>query len=151
MTISPKEKEVVAVGISVAAGCRPCTDHHVTVARKARATDEDIRQAVTDALAVRRKAAEIMEAHAWSHFGDATVPGGTDNGSSESRVRALVHVGAAFAVNCVSSLEHYLAAAEKAGVAPEDIRQIVKLAVFIKGRAASHVEKLVGVREEEVA
>ena len=71
MTVSPKKKEMVAVGISVAGGCKPYTDHHVTVARKARATDEDI-------------------------------------------------------------------------------RQIVKLAVFIKGRAASHVEKLVGVSEKEV-
>ena len=37
MTMTPKEKELVAIGISVAAGCKPCTDHHVAVARKARA------------------------------------------------------------------------------------------------------------------
>ena len=37
---------LVAVGISVAAGCMPCTDRHVTVARKARASDDEIRQAV---------------------------------------------------------------------------------------------------------
>ena len=37
MTMTSKEKELVAIGISVAAGCKPCTDHHVAVARKARA------------------------------------------------------------------------------------------------------------------
>ena len=151
MTVSPKEKELAAVGISVAAGCKPCTDHHMTVARKARATDEMIRQAVTDALAVRSKAAEIMEAHALSHFGDATEPGIIDDGSSENRVRALVRVGAAFAVNCVSSLEHYLAAAEKVGIAPEDLTQIMELTIFIKGRAASHVDKLISTTGKKVA
>ncbi len=45
MSITPKEKELVAVAISVAAGCKPCTDHHVAVARKARATDAAIGQA----------------------------------------------------------------------------------------------------------
>ena len=64
MAITPKEKELVAIGISVAAGCKPCTDHHVAVVRKARATDEEIRQAANDALAIRRRAADIMQSHA---------------------------------------------------------------------------------------
>ena len=64
VAITPKEKELVAVGISVAAGCKPCTDHHVAVVRKARATDEEIRQAANDALVVRRSAADIMQSHA---------------------------------------------------------------------------------------
>ncbi len=31
MAINSKTKELVAVGISVASGCKPCTDHHVTI------------------------------------------------------------------------------------------------------------------------
>ena len=61
----------------------------------------------------------------------------------------LVAVGAAFAVNCVPSLEHHLAGADHAGVSQDDISEIVNLAVFIKKRAASHVERLGGVSEEE--
>jgi len=59
-----------------------------------------------------------------------------------------VCLGAAFAVNCVASLEHHLAAAGEAGVSEDDIRQIVTLAAFIKLKAASHVERLVGMSEE---
>lgn len=96
MSVSPREKEPVAVAIPVAAECRPCTDHHATVARKAHASEDKVRRAVADARAVR-------------------------------------------------------AVAGKAGVPQEHIAQIAKLAAFIKGRAASHAEKLAGITEEEVS
>ncbi len=38
MVIRLKERELAAVGISVAAGCKPCTDHHVKQAREAGTT-----------------------------------------------------------------------------------------------------------------
>ncbi len=151
MSITPKEKELVAIGISVAAGCKPCTDHHVNVARKARATDEEIRRAVADALGVRRKASDFMEAHALAHLREKPKLGGVGLVAELSRIKALVAVGAAFAVNCVSSVEHHLAAADVSGVSQDDIVEIVKLAVFIKKMAASHVERLVGMSEEEAA
>ena len=58
--------------------------------------------------------------------------------------RALA-VGAAFAVNCVSSLKQHLAVADITGLSQDDISEIVKLAVFIKKRAAFHVERLGGL------
>jgi AhpD family alkylhydroperoxidase len=146
--MTPKEKELVAIGISVAAGCKPCTDHHVAVARKARASDGEIRQAVEDAFAVRRHAADIMEAHSRAHLGEDREVGGSGFDDESNRITAMVTVGAAFAVNCVASLEHHLAAAAKAGVTEDEIKQIVTLAAFIKQRAASHVERLVGLSEE---
>ena len=68
MTVPAKEKELAAVGISVAAGCKPCTDHHVAVARKARATDEEISAAIADAVAVRNQATGIMKARSVTGF-----------------------------------------------------------------------------------
>ena len=151
MAMTPKEKELVAIGISVAAGCKPCTDHHVAVARKARATDAEIRQATDDAFIVRRHATDIMEAYALAYLGEDRDVGGFGFPGEPSRITALVCIGAAFAVNCVASLEHHLAAAGKAGVSEDDIGQVVALAAFIKQRAASHVERLAGMGEEVAA
>ncbi len=142
MPVSAKEKELAAVGLSVAAGCRPCTDHHVTVARKARATDDEIRAAVADAIAVRNQATGIMHAHALSHFGMAAAPNVVDALERAERIRAYVRLGAAFAVNCTSSLEHALAAAGRSGITVDDITQVCELAGFIRGRAKAHVEDL---------
>lgn len=147
MAINPKIKELVAVGISVATGCKPCTDHHVGVAKKARATDEEIKQAITDGLAVRNTAVNVMEGYALADFGEQTKAGDFPESEPVDRTQALVFVGAAFGVNCVTSLEHYLAKAESAGVSQEEITEITKLAAFIKERAASHVERLVGLSE----
>ena len=151
MAITPKEKELVAIGISVAAGCKPCTDHHVTVAQKARATGVEMREAVVDSLLIRHRAADIMEAHALDRLDEERKPVTLGSRSTSNRMEAMVSVGAAFAVNCTSSLEHSLATAKAAGVSQDEIMQIVELAAFIKRKAASHVERLVGMTEEETA
>ena len=147
MAITPKEKELAAVGISVAAGCKPCTDHHVGVARKARASDQEIKEAVVAALVVRKSATEILAGYALAKLGAPEHQGDGGSSAETSRQRELVAVGAAFAVNCVSSLQAHLTAADAVGITQEEITQIVKLAAFIKERAASHVERLVGLAE----
>jgi AhpD family alkylhydroperoxidase len=45
MPITKKEKELAAVGISIAAGCKPCTDYHMKAVREAGASDDEIRRA----------------------------------------------------------------------------------------------------------
>ncbi len=63
MALKLTEKELVAVGTSVAAGCKPCTNYHLREVRKTEASDAEIRQAIAQAAQVRRDATEIMEGH----------------------------------------------------------------------------------------
>ena len=77
--------------------------------------------------------------------------GGLDSVGRGSRVEALTALGAAYAVNCVTSLERQFAAAEQSEISREDISEIGKLAVFINKKAASHVGRLVGIPEKEAA
>ena len=56
-------------------------------------------------------------------------------------------VAAAFAVNCTSNLRRHLAAAKTLGIADDEIEEVTKIARFIKGMAASHVENMVVVEE----
>lgn len=142
MAISSKEKELAAVGISIAAGCKPCTDFHVRKVRQSGASDEEIRQAMTMALAVRRSAADIMEAYGLAHLDERKAGDGPEYAGTTDRIRELVCIGAAFGVDCVSSLDAHLKAAEDVGISQEDITAVVKLSEFIKGKAASHVERL---------
>lgn len=142
MAITPKEKELAAVGISIAAGCRPCTDFHVKKVGQLGASDAEIKQAMLDALSVRRGAADMMEAYGLSHLGGPKQAEAPKRAGATDRVKELVCIGAAFGVNCVSSLKTHLDAAESAGISHEDITTIVKLSEFIKGKAASHVQHL---------
>ena len=149
MAITAREKELVAVGVSVASGCKPCTNYHVKAAREADASDEAIKQAVADALSVRKNATDVMETHALARLGQAGSHSHADGPVSMNRVRELVFVGAAFGVNCTSTLEEHLAVAETVGISHEEVAEIAKLAAFIKERASSHVDRLVRTREEK--
>jgi len=154
MSITIMEKELIAVGISVAAGCKPCTDYHLKAVRRAGASDDEVEHAIADALAVREDATRIMEDYALGRLGEAGMdndPAGGEETVETDRMEVAVSLGAAFAVNCTSSLQRYLATAESVDISQEDIEKIVKLAAFIRDKAASHVENLVGLDEEEMA
>ena len=99
MALRLKEKELAAVGISVVTGCKPCTDYHVKAAREARASDEEIKQAVADALAVRRGATEIMEGYALAKLGAEARCSNGGRASETNRVKALVWIERASSIS----------------------------------------------------
>ncbi len=143
MTLTAKEKELAAVGISIAAGCRPCTDYHLKAVRKTGATDTEIHHAVTTAAAVRKAAAGSMEAYGLAHLGLTAETAGPDGDGDVNRVGVLVSVGAALAVNCTTALKEHLAAAATVGITADEVGAIATLATFIREQAVSHVDKLV--------
>jgi AhpD family alkylhydroperoxidase len=151
MGLTPEEKELAAVGISVAAGCRPCTSYHLKQVRKTEATEDEIRQAVVDAVCVRNSATELMRRHGLELAdldGDVAACGCS---GQTTRIGELVSIGAAFAVNCPSNLEEHLKAGGRVGVTEEEVKAVAELAAFIKKMAASHVERLVSLDENATA
>lgn len=142
MAISAKEKELAAVGISVATGCKPCTDFHVKKVREVGASDTEIERAMNDALAVRRRAAEDMESYAFARIAGNTEVSTPERVDVTERAKVLVGIGAAYGVNCVAIMQAHLDAAERVGISRDEIATIVKLSAFIKGKASSHVERL---------
>ncbi len=141
MALSFKEKELVAVGASVAAGCKPCTNYHFKKVREADASNEEIKQAISDAMCVRASAKKIMEAHGLKHLG--IVNNIDECGCSETtRIKEMVFVAAAFAVNCTSNLEKHITAARNVGISDDELKSVLNMTSFIKGKAASHVERI---------
>lgn len=140
MAVRPKERELAAVGIAVGCGCKPCTEYHVMTAQQLRATDEEIADAIAVGSGLRRHATGIIEAYALDTLhGTSTPDRGSDVGETD-RIREMVSVGAAFAVNCVSNLRRHLEQASALGISQAEISEIIRLATFIKGKAASHAE-----------
>jgi AhpD family alkylhydroperoxidase len=150
MSLTSIEKELVNVGASVATGCKPCTDYHFEKVRDAGASDREIEQAISDALAIRDSARTIMERHGLSHLGipkpveDCCLPSGT------TRIRELVAVGAALAVNCTTNLERHLATARTLDITEDEIRAVRDAVVFIKGEAAHYVGQIVELTEQNI-
>jgi len=62
--IDPVTRELIAIGVSVGVHCQPCLDYHLEAARKAGASDIDIRNAVKIARIVRQAGIENMDKYA---------------------------------------------------------------------------------------
>jgi AhpD family alkylhydroperoxidase len=149
MPLTYKEKELANIGASVATGCKPCTDYHFDKVRDAGASDEEIKQAISDAMAVRASAKEIMESHGLKHLGITTGGDVRPHDEETTRIKELVSVASAFAVNCTTSVKAHIAAAKSVGVTEEEIGSVLDAALFIKGEAAHYVGQIVKLKEEK--
>ena len=56
-----KVKELIAIGASVTANCKPCLEYHVAKAKENGATDEEIAEAIAIAKMVRKGAGAKMD------------------------------------------------------------------------------------------
>jgi AhpD family alkylhydroperoxidase len=142
MSLTFKEKELVSVATSVAAGCKPCTNYHFKKVRETGASDEEIKQAIKDAIDIRNIAAKTMENYGFKLLG--IIPDGeeTENNGHTTRIKELISIAAAFTVNCTSNLDNHIASARTAGITDNEIKWVLDMALFIKGKAASHVDRI---------
>ena len=138
-----REKEIVTVGISVAAGCRPCTTYHLKAAREAGASSSDIETAVKLSRNVRDWAAASMERHGLAERGPSEPP--TALPPESSRTDLLVALGAAFVVHGTVQLGAYFERVKAADLEEELLEELIALAAFIEGKARTHAERKLGL------
>jgi AhpD family alkylhydroperoxidase len=144
MPLTSRERELVAVGASVAAGSKPRVRHHLERVATTGATAEQSRLAIAEAVSARRRATEIMELHALQRVDPDSEADTFDPAFDTRRIRTLVSIAAAYAADCTSGLETHLQRGEKAGLTPAEISEVLRLAADIRGGAASQVSRLVG-------
>lgn len=103
--LSAGEKELVAVGASVGAGCHPCVDHHLEAGAKTGLDGEQLLAAVTNAERVTAEAAVSMGDHVRAKLGPTmTAP------ALLSRLeQALASLGAALGANDKQNVERQAA------------------------------------------
>ncbi len=69
--LDPKTRELISIAASIVAKCQPCLDYHVEEARKAGASDSDMRNAVSIARMIRKQGDENMDIYADEKLGGA--------------------------------------------------------------------------------
>lgn len=140
-TLSQKEKELVAVAASVAAGCIPCTRYHVGEVRAAGATTGEITDAVEAALCVKGSARGIMEKAAYDALGSPRAEPPACCAGPTNRVKELASIAAAVAVNCPANFHKHVAVGRSVGVREDEIQLVVGLAKMIRSKAAEKVDE----------
>lgn len=130
--------ETVAIAISIAAGCEPCTQFHVKEARKLGATDPALMHMV--ALAGSgwgTKTASLIAVN------EIVSSAGVADAGSLIRQAALAQIGMSVCQNGVRLLRDSIKEAQKHGISDEEIMEVIGLAVRIKEKAASHLDRVI--------
>ena len=138
--LSEKDLEIIAVGASVAAGCLPCTRFHLRAAARTGADQAEITQAVRDATRLRMAATAIM-ARAGGLSETESLP---DPDPNPSLLRELVAIGAAYAINCTTSLKAHLTAARDLGASDRQTFAAMEMACRIKDMAGTKAKTAAG-------
>src|SRR5512133_3633010 len=130
--LSAEQKELIAVGASVGAGCQPCVSHHLKAGAQAGLGGEQLLAAVASAERVSAEAAVAMSDHARAKLGaNNTTP------ALLSRLEeALASLGAALGANDVTNIERQLRAAADLGATRSQLQLAIDTAHTVQENAA---------------
>ena len=151
--LSAREREVVAVGAAIGAGCQPCTRYHVRAGLKAGLSEDEIRLAAEEAEVLRIHAATSIADFARGLLG-LSEERAAPLCSPADPFQALAQVGAATGSNAGQALDWLLPYARGLGLTSEALAEAVEMAGVVKRMAGEFfgkdAERALGV-EAEVA
>ena len=132
--LTDAEREFVALGAAIGAGCQPCTQYHVRAALKAGLGREEILRALDQAQAVRQEGGLAVANVGRTMLGlGEEVPGG---GCLCDAPQALVYIGSAAGCNAGGLLTRYLESASALGFSAEGLSEAVQIAQAVKEKGA---------------
>jgi len=133
--LTDAQREFVALGAAVGAGCQPCTQYHVRAALKAGLGREEILRALDEAQAVRREGG-VAVANVGRRLLELAEEEGRCDGSPSEGPQALVYIGSAVGCNAGGLLARYLEAASGLGFSAEELGEAVEIAQAVKEKGA---------------
>jgi AhpD family alkylhydroperoxidase len=137
MALDQKDKELVAIGASIGALCRPCIEHHIPAGRDAGLTEPELARAVEVAEATHRIATELLFGRTRELLDAIRTPAGVPLPlEPTSRLGELVALGASIGANCHPLLEQHVAGALRQGLTAGQVRSAIKMAQIVQQHAA---------------
>jgi AhpD family alkylhydroperoxidase len=137
--LSPKEEALVGVALSVANGCKPCTQRYVKAATEAGACKRGIQLAIESALMARKQATEDMAQWAQSLQGDKPV---LDEAfvAPKALWQAIYAAGSAYGQHDATGFETKASAALALGATRHQLTAVLAQSRAIAATAGKHVE-----------
>jgi AhpD family alkylhydroperoxidase len=148
------DKELVALGASVGAGCHPCTQYHTQAALKEGLDAVEVRWAIEMAQVVRASGG-VAVANVGRRILGVDQQELAAQGPPPCRDSALVWLGAAAGCNSGVLLAEYAAQAAALGLGAAELREAIDVAEMVKTQAGKFlsrdVERALGKAAEPVA
>jgi AhpD family alkylhydroperoxidase len=139
--LSQKEKELIAVGGSVAAGCVKCSHYHFRQAFEQGANQDEVLRAVIGATEVIKDSVEILQHTAYELMDVERDEVTTGINEATDSLTVLIKLAAAVAVNNVANTRRHIEVANRLGASSAEIHLAIKLAKVIQNRAGKFVDE----------
>ncbi len=134
MTLDALDRESVAVGAAIGAGCHPCTQYHAGAALKAGLSALEVLGAIEEAQAVRAKGGAAVANVGRRILGsEQQEPAGEAPASSRSLI--LARLGAAAGSNSGALLAEYARQAAEVDIDGGQLRAALDIAEMVKAQA----------------
>ena len=148
-SLNIKEKQLVYLSASIAAGCHPCTKYHLRKSREAGLTDIEINKILALTTSIRDNATNYMGSFA--HNQKTADKLEVENRESRNRDDILVGIAASYSTNFPVGLEKYLSTAINIGISDVELSDIINLSKFVVDKARAHVEMItdkIGIEQQ---
>ena len=135
--LTPQQKELVAIGASVGAGCLPCTSFHFKLSRKMNIGAGRMLSAALEAERVVSDARTRLSAHVREELGAETKPEEVPGLDCE-----LAALGAAIAANSLPNIRRHMLRGSEFGLSVEQLAEAIGVAERVQRKAAEgHIEE----------
>jgi len=134
------DKELVALGASVGAGCHPCTQYHTQAALKEGLDAVEVRWAIEMAQVVRARGG-VAVANVGRRILGVDQQELAAQGPPPCRGSALVWLGAAAGCNSGVLLAEYAAQAAALGLGAAELREAIDVAEMVKTQAGKFLSR----------
>ena len=143
LNLTEQEREIINLGISITAGCQPCTKYHVKKCRETDISEIEIQTIADQVMQLSTAASQIMKSRTL-HILNITNNKTTEyNSGYESKRDVLVGLAVSYTMNNTDLFDYYLTLAGNMGIGDREISFITETSRFIFYKAKAHVDLLI--------
>jgi len=150
--LTEKDKEIINLATSLAAGCQPCLKYHLRKSKDVGLSEKEIYDIINQADMIYKRAKKLMKLRALDYVNANPVKKTGVHSGCQSRKEILVGLAVSYTVNSTDMTDQYLACARKSKMSESEISGILKLSKFTWSKARAHVDLMIegtGVKSQE--
>ena len=140
--LTAREREIVNLGTSIAAGCQPCTKYHVKKCLEAGISDTLICDVTKKTKQICILAIEIMTENVFKTLSIGENKEVLTHLGMDSKTEILIGLAASYSMNSIILFEIFLNHATAQEMGEKQISELIEITRFIHCKAKAHVDML---------
>jgi AhpD family alkylhydroperoxidase len=140
--LTAKEREIVNLSTSIAAGCQPCTKYHVKKCTEAGISDALILDVTKKTKQICNQAIEIMTEKIYTTMNIGRNKEILTHLEIDSKTEILIGLAASYSMNSTVLFEMFIGHAATQEIGEQQLSELIEINRFIHDKAKAHLDIL---------